>query len=48
MKTKLVTSRMTEELFQMIDEYARERQWSLSQTVCYILSTFLTKENRVS
>ena len=48
MKTKIIGTRISEELERLFLAYANEHSWSKSFALAKILEHFFSKENRVS
>lgn len=48
MKTKIIGTRIDDNLYNLFIAYAQERCWSNSFTLAKILEYFFSKENRVS
>lgn len=48
MKTKMIGTRVNEELYAMLMAYANKHEWTKSFALAKILEHFFSKENRVS
>ena len=48
MKTKILGTRVNEELHDLVLDYAKKHSWTKSFALAKILEQFFSKENRVS